>query len=62
MGVAKKMDMVSYKDLGPVSPRSFALNVYRLRLNVEQPDLMVVNFVLFKTLPNPDPVVVQREH
>jgi hypothetical protein len=29
---------------------------------VEQADLMAVNFVLLKTFPDPEPVVVQREH
>jgi hypothetical protein len=68
MVVAKREDAagaVSYQVLKPVSraysPRSRPL-LHMTSTEDEQPDRMVVEFVLFKALPDPEPVVVRRKH
>jgi hypothetical protein len=67
MWAAKRKDSTDAVLQGVVKPVSGA---YSLRSSAspfmstgdEQPDPMVVKFVLFKTLPDPEPVVVRREH
>jgi len=67
MGMAKRMDKASYEVVWPVSHAHIAWNRCLITMGInqfEQPTLpvIVVNFVLFKALPDPEPILVQSEN
>jgi hypothetical protein len=66
MGIAKRRDTVLYEVLPPVrrahAPKFLCLTCILTEVDVQKPDMMVVNFVLLKTLAEPESIVVRREH
>jgi hypothetical protein len=66
MGMAKRMDTALYEVLWPVSCANILVPGFMgtwILIEFKQPTLpmIVVNFVLLKTLSDPEPIVVRRE-